>query len=147
MGCCWSDDGYARLVEDISLTDNILPHLPEASKLKDCTEADERALRKLFSKFDQDGDNLINYDELHAGLCLLGKSPSKKSLTRIVKTAHLSSAPSGTIEFKGFALALLSRRSLLYDYMYEGFDTVEELAKEIEDEKKKGNKWNIFSSK
>jgi len=97
------------------------------TKLKNISESQEKQLRKLFAEFDHGGDNLISYEELQSGLILLKKSPSQKALNRIMKTAHLSAAPKNHIEFKGFALALLSRRSVLYDFLYEGYDTAEEL--------------------
>ncbi|GMI53523.1 hypothetical protein TeGR_g6762 [Tetraparma gracilis] len=145
MGCCSSSD-YAVLDDEISLADNVLPTLPNATRLKDCPAESETSLKCLFQEFDRDGDGLISAEELHAGLLLLKKSPSKAAVSRIMKTAHLSCAPANTVEFKGFALALLSRRSLLYDFLYEGHDTKEELEREIEEERKKGKGWRgMFS--
>ena len=58
----------------------------------------------------------------------------------MIKQMHLSVAPGGTVEFKGFSMAILARNSLLFDYLYTDFDTVEEAeAERIKlSQKKKG---------
>ena len=149
MGCCCGKD-YERLSNEISLVDNLMPIIPEeVTKLRDCSKPQARQLAKLFELFDSNESKTITSEELKVGLITLGKTPSKKSLTRMIKQMHLSSAPNNEIEFKGFSMAIISRRSLLYDFLYSRFDTIDEAEAEIEEEKQKGKGFlgSIFSKK
>ncbi len=140
MGCCFgkSADDYEALVNTISLHDKVLPHLPDSvTKLRDCTPNHEAQLQKLFGLFDVDGDGFVNADDLETGIRKTGKTPSQKMIERMVKQMHLSAAPKDAVEYKGFAMAIVSRRSHLFDYLYTTFDTLEEFNAEQEAKKKK----------
>ena len=70
--------------------------------------------------FDTSKEGTLGSNEIKDGLTTFGKSPSNKSVQRILKQIHLSQAPVNRVEFKGFALGIISRRSLLYDFLYDG---------------------------
>mmetsp|Transcript_30442 Transcript_30442/g.60471 ORF Transcript_30442/g.60471 Transcript_30442/m.60471 type:complete len:144 (+) Transcript_30442:368-799(+) len=141
MGCCTSK--YSRLSETISLTDRILPLIsPDTTKIRDLTTSERSQLDSLFNEFDESGKGFVDFDDLRAGLTTFGKHPSSHALHRIVKQTHLSSAPPNSICKKGFMLAICSRRSLLWEFLYTEYDT----EKELEDELKKakgGGKWRF----
>jgi len=142
MGCCCSSSssGYT-LLDDISLADQQLPIFPESvCKLRDCTPFQTSQLKRLFVEFDLDGDDLISLEELEQGLKTLKKNPSRKAKERMLRQMHMSSSPSKShIELKGFCLAILSRRSLLYSFLYEpDFDTLAELEEEKREDERKG---------
>lgn len=129
MGCCSSQ--YSRLSEEISLADRILPQIPSTtSKIRDLTASEKNQLQRLFEDFDRDNEGHITLEDFRVGLLTYGKSPSKRSLERIIKQAHLSSAPKDAVDSKGFMLAICSRRSLIWEFLYTEFDTIEELEKE-----------------
>ena len=129
MGCCTSQ--YSRLSEEISLADRILPNIPPTtSKLRDLTSSERSQLLRLFSDFSSQNSSHLTLEDLRSGLVTFGKSPSTRSLQRIIKQCHLSSAPKDTVDEKGFMLAICSRRSLLWEFLYTDYDTVEELEKE-----------------
>ena len=141
MGCCTSK--YSRLSESISLADRILPIIAaETTKIRDLTASERSQLDSLFNEFDAASRNSISFDDLREGLVTFGKHPSTHALHRIIKQTHLSSAPPNEICKKGFMLAICSRRSLLWEFLYTEYDT----EKELEDELKKakgGGKWRF----
>ena len=140
MGCCFgksTEDDYEQLVNTISLHDKVFPTIPDTViKLRDCTPNHEAQLQKLFSLFDDDSDGFLTQEDLESGIRKVGKTPSQKMLDRCVKQMHLSGAPAEQIDYKGFAMAILSRRSHLFDYLYTDFDTLDEFNAEQESKKR-----------
>lgn len=98
----------------------------------------------LFECFDVNKEGTLGADEIKDGLVAYGKSPSNKSVQRILKQMHLSQAPANRVEFKGFALGIISRRSLLWDFLYDGYDTRADMEREIMEAEKRGRGWGRF---
>ena len=104
-----------------SLYDKTLPKIPSTCRrIKDLTESEKNQLIALFECFDTSKEGTLGSNEIKDGLTTFGKSPSNKPVQRILKQMHLSQAPANRVEFKGFALGIISRRSLLYDFLYDG---------------------------
>ena len=119
MGCCFSGEDYAPVSDQVSLADNLLPRFTSGvTRPRDLSEEEAAGLKALFDEFAEgEGDDTISREGLERGLVLLKKNPSKKAVGRIMKTCHLSSAPAGRVDFKGFSLAVLSRKGLLYEFL------------------------------
>ena len=146
MGCCFGKE-YERLSNEISLADNLMPIIPpEISKLRECNTNQQRQLSKLFEEFAISNSKTLTLTSLTIGFQKIGKTLSTKAGTRMIKQMHLSAAPPNEVEFKGFAMAIISRRSILYDFLYSDFDTKEEKEMEEEEAKKKGLFGSMFKS-
>jgi len=131
--CCCLVSEYAQLVEEISLEDNCLPFFPDTlTKLRDCSKTQTEQLNGLFACFDLNNDNHIDRDELNGGLQKLKKHASNRALDRMIKQMHMSSSSKkDAVEIKGFSMAILSKRSLLYEFLYTDFDTLLEWEEEV----------------
>ncbi|GMI28721.1 hypothetical protein TeGR_g3467 [Tetraparma gracilis] len=133
------------------LATGLLPDLPCKKMLKSCDELEVRALRNIFDQFDVDNDGSITRVELRDSLIRFGKKPTDKSVDKMVRQLDLTvdtgraksssifnfssgrdsasrkkSADDGAIDFADFSRGMLARNSLLYKFLYAGFDNTEE---------------------
>jgi len=152
-----------------NLSDGLLPDLPCKKILKDCDEIEMRCLTNLYKEFDNDEDGAITRVELREALVRFGKNPTKRSIDKMIyqldihadsgrakspslfsfgsspQVARAKTLSDGHITFADFSRGMLARNSLLYKFLYAGYDNSEEEheAERMANQPKKRN--SVFS--